>query len=357
MQALSEQPESFASVSPEDRFKILQSAVEMHNLVYPDATPIQIINSEDLVQHFQNTQTQEGRQILLVKINNHYFTLDVLKNGEHMTCVVLDAANDGRCYAAMGAAEASGFSTYMATSLDAERDRNLQSDASSCGLFALDHCVQLSFENDPRAFHDHVVACSENEGFTWDNLPVNYLWNCQSNSFLMAYGNSHKAEMNKIMPNGMNAIQYITQGQAEEDGARYNNSINKHVLTHALQAHKMATIDRIYSKNDTLSEMEDTLDALRELGNVPSQTLQQLEEMHLQFAQSTEDAVQYQIKNAFDQLAVPLLPAQEESSRERMDRFRGAMQAGRVSTSASSAAVSSETKNQDAGQNATKRLS
>lgn len=346
MLAPSEQPQSFATVSGAQRLDILRSAVEIHNLTHPDATPINLIKIEDLKQHMEETQEQEGRQILLVKVQQHYLAVDVLKNGDQKTCVVLDAANDPRSYAVMTELEEHGFTTYMATSMSDTVERNLQSDSCSCGLFALDHCIQLSYD-DPIALHENVMIWSEDEGFSWDHLPVNYLWNIQSNSFLQEYAASHSAEMSREMPNGMSASNYLALGELRnEDGDTFNNAINQHVLAFAWQAHRIAAVDQAYAKNEILTEMQDKIDELREVGSIPPQTIQQLETLYHKFAQSTEDAVQYQIKDEFDQVVESLVI--EESAAQRIHRFRGIMQAGRSTTSSATAAVELEEQSKDA---------
>lgn len=350
-----EAPASFATVSGAERLKVVRAAIDMHNLRYPEFTPIQFVDIENLEAHIATTAEQQGRQILLVKIQHHYLAVDVLKNGDEKTCVVLDAANDGRSYAVMQAFENRGFSTYMATSLSETVERNLQADSCSCALFSLDHCIQLSFE-EPVAFHENAQNWSEDGGFTWDNLPINFLWNAQTNSFLRDYAVLHPEQMTRRLPNGMTADEYAMKGRlVDEDGDISNNAINQNVLTSAWEAYRLAELDRRYEKDEMWEDMQNTLEDLQDLGTIPDATLQQLTALQEQFLQSTEDTVQYASKQEFHNIVAQLeIP---ESSAQMVNRYRDRMQAGRGGSVVVANETNAATRTEDLEQDEKSRLS
>jgi hypothetical protein len=316
----SELPENMGAYSGEDRLERIRSAVEMQNLTRSaDAPPIQMVEFDDLKQHLNDTDApDDGRQVLLVKIQNHYLALDVLKKDGKKSCITLDAANDFRSYGVMNEFEEQGYTTYMASGLSEDIERNLQSDTSSCSLFAFDHCVQLSHEN-PVELHQNVEDWSVDEAFTWDKLPVNFLWNVQSNTFLKEYRETHEKEMSTVMQNGLTMEQYISRGGYDETNSTHNNSINVHVFSKVRDAHQLVEKDWIMTRREMASDMDEKLVALRESNNTVD--LKPLEELVHQFEQSTGDPIESTFKQNFDQLSSELEASQV--SIERTQKYKG----------------------------------
>jgi hypothetical protein len=318
-----EQPQNMGMYSGQERLERIRSAVEMQNLTRSaDATPIQLVEFDDLKQHLNGMNAgEDSRQVLLVKIQNHYLALDVLQVDGKKSCISLDAANDYRSYGVMMEFMGQGYTTYMASGLSEDIERNLQSDTSSCSLFAFDHCVQLSHEN-PVELHQNVEDWSVDEAFTWNKLPANFLWNVQSNSFLKEYSQTNAKEMRTVMHNGLTMEQYISRGGYGKTQESQNNSINAHVFSKVQDAHRLVEMDWLMTRKEMASDMDDTLVTLRENNNTVD--LEPLEQLMHQFEQSTGDPTQSNFKRDFDQLSETLEASQV--SIKRTQQYKGAIE-------------------------------
>ncbi len=242
------------------RHQILKAAVEHQNTINPDAD-IRMIDFVNLKEYLEKNP-QEGRYRLLVRIEDHYTAIDVRQHEGKKSCLILDAANDYRCdtliapmfvkqqftVLAAGGMKGDGKEGGPYEAVTA----NIQTDKTSCSMFALDHCVQLAAAPDEMYENLHDQAELESvplfgNTFTWDCLPPNFVCNAQSFNLLQRYNAANPGRLNEVMPNGMTMKDYLEQGTKlvldpngqptinEKTGKPFkqNHSINVHVFQKA----------------------------------------------------------------------------------------------------------------------------
>lgn len=288
-----EAPDTIGNYSKPVRLAILQSAIEHENIVNSQAN-IVLIDRDELVSHLQTLPP--GRQRLLISHGGHYMAADAFNQEGAKSCILLDAANDYRCQAVMTDFENQGFTVLMATSLSEAVERNLQTDTSSCSMFALDHCVQLAHA--PDDLHTELLARVTKEnmgGFTWDSFPPNLFWNAQTSSFIQTYMTTHPEQADQVMPNGLSMRQYIAQGTSAATGL--NNSIDIHVFNNAhtiyLAMEAAQRADQAYQaqivKSEIVAAMNKSIQASESTGWImpgKSGKLTRLKDIRDNFAQS-----------------------------------------------------------------------
>lgn len=231
MQASTELPKTIQGYPDHERHAILLAAVEHENATNPNAH-IHVIKAKDLQGFLQGHQ--RGHLQVIVEKEGHYFTLDILQKGDQKSCIVLDAANDYRCFGTIEELESNGFQVMMASSLDDSaqfEDKNLQADLYNCSMFALDHSIQFARTPDAEALHTQISSNTIAGGFTWECLPLNFLRNTQSATFLQQQmakpEHAADAETQTYIQKGL--ITYQNQGQSKVR----NDSINLHVFQQA----------------------------------------------------------------------------------------------------------------------------
>ena len=241
--------------SPEVSHDMILASIERENEENPNAR-IQLVEMDELPNYLGSPQ--QGRTQFVIYQGNHYMAADVLVENEKKTCILLDAANDPRYLAAEGHFKAAGYETNTASgfSFTESPNSNLQNDAYSCPLFAFDHSVQ--FAQAPDTIHGLVSSQSDPEynGFYWDVLPPNFLWNIQSIKTKDEYVAHYPVQANTRIANSISFNEYINLGLVSEQGKERNNAVNVHVLE---------TVKSTYSlkqKKQTLEAMDKELDAL-----------------------------------------------------------------------------------------------
>lgn len=241
MQSKSKEPESISRFKPEDRAEILNAAVEIENIRNPQAN-ISVVNFSDLSTYIRENADKE-RYRAIIGLYGHYIAADWLqKAGEDKTCILIDAALDGRYYAVLSALENEHGYTVLSPCgfFNGNDGVNLQSDSASCSMFALDHCTQLA--HFPDSLHGQLrqeLNPDEGDTFTWDRMPPCFICNAQSLRTIKKYMDANPTVTDEPMPNGMTLREYITSGTGLSDGLEpvpANNSIHVHVFKKALSS-------------------------------------------------------------------------------------------------------------------------
>jgi hypothetical protein len=163
MDASIELPTTIAGYNAHDQHAILLAAVEHENVLHPK-TPIQVIKAEDLAA-FLHTHQRSGRYHLIIEEAGHYFTVDLLQQGDTKSCIVLDPTGDTHAQATVQALENNQFAVLQAKN-------DVQTDAYNSALFALEHSIQ--FVQAPDELHTTLKEKAEKNHFSWDSLPPNF---------------------------------------------------------------------------------------------------------------------------------------------------------------------------------------
>jgi hypothetical protein len=138
------------------------------------------------------TEGQSKKIQFIVHNRGHYTTVDFKLAANDKKCIVLDAANDPRMAEIIvhlnksKAFYPSPNQLFVAT--NSKTGFNIQSDFSSCPVFALDHAMQISKMD----IYDHLQVISEKEKtIDWIDLPVKLVWNAQSATWINKYKEKH----------------------------------------------------------------------------------------------------------------------------------------------------------------------
>ena len=267
MRELTEAPRNLSNLAAEERHQLLEAAIKRENeKLHASAPPLQVINSEDMLNHIKNVNIDEryhnSRYQLIVKSGWHYTVVDIDKREGKKSIVILDAANDIRGIRLRYAAIDNGYKVIFAGGLSWDPSSNLQKDSHSCSLFSFDHCVQLS-HTEPD-FHTHIAEKGDSYGFVfWDNLPPNFMWNAQSTKILDEYQNKMKDDpsLDQVMSNGLSYHEYVALGVCVyPDGTGVpvtrNESVNIHTLKGMRAEENLATLDATLTDDSMNKDQE-----------------------------------------------------------------------------------------------------
>lgn len=267
MPHLTAAPVNMGDYGPDDRHSFLNYAVD-HENASNNESKIVLIDLADFEKHLNNVDIHEelhsSRYRLIVRTDHHYTVVDIDKRTNPHSCLILDATNDPRMFSIYCIAKQSNFNAFCFSGLSMAPTIKLQYDAHSCSMFALDHCIQLSYTQSNPQFHQMLSAkASETDSLFWDELPPNFLWNIQSLKTLELYSKTlveHDCDaLDKNLPNGSSLKQYLSQGVCtyKEEGTEVsrNESINLNIF---------APIIKKWSEEEKANEEEESVQSAQE---------------------------------------------------------------------------------------------
>lgn len=274
MLSLSKAPEHLGKYSLRKRHTLLEEAVA-HINAKNDRVNIAIINEDEFINHLKNKDIDSkfiaSRYQLIIRYDNHYTAVDIDKRNNPPSCLILDAAGDSRYTFYSLNAFFLNYECAVVNGFSMDENKNIQRDKHSCSLFALDHCIQLSYtESDFHKFIFNNASKKTDDHFAkipWDALPPNFLWNAQLPSFLKQYEISVKKTapslLDQKMPNGLSYNEYLACGlvsyPVNDALVIRNESINIHILKPLIESLNNTNTfkDRLIDLKNESSHMTD----------------------------------------------------------------------------------------------------
>jgi hypothetical protein len=149
---------------------------------------------------------ESKRVQLIVHNRGHYSTVDFKISANNHQCIVLDAANDPRMSEIIVHLNKSKAfyppPLNQQFAITGNKKFNIQSDYSSCPVFALDHAVQISKMD---LYDNLAVIMNKEKAIDWLDLPQELIWNAQSKSWVDFYKTQHPNEDLSLLEFRINA--------------------------------------------------------------------------------------------------------------------------------------------------------
>ncbi len=215
-------------------FSLLERSDQRLDRQHFDVYIVKLEELDDFLKQLKNPDilplSGTRRLQVIVKIEDHFITIDLKFSAEKKEAILLDAANDLRYQRALEILEDHVGKIYLGFGrIDPMKGPlNLQRDYISCPVFALDHAAQISQID----LYDRLSTISEKieakiDLVYWEDFPPSIVWNAQSLSWLKYYETKHATELDKVAANGLSYIEYLKLGIEKIEGEVRNHSIER----------------------------------------------------------------------------------------------------------------------------------
>ncbi|MFJ1270153.1 hypothetical protein ACD661_16475 [Legionella lytica] len=206
--------------------------LHMHNLIHPNKNPIMLIEQEDMLDVIKATvsfsQSQDMRHQFIVKLDNHYFAIDIERDNQGgFQALILDAGGDHRTYKLLTTLADMVEVNKVYVAIGKTAHDNIQKDLISCPVFSLDHARDIQSMDIYGYIEKSEVEKSDWSmmGFSnklrfipWTDMHPEINKNCQSSGLWEKYKNEYTKKFNP--PEGyFNQYELIRKNKRERSEA------------------------------------------------------------------------------------------------------------------------------------------